>query len=189
VPGGQVEQADGLVTDRVPDGRAETGEVGQAVGVVLVADDRDRAVALQSGADAVGTHLALGVGEAGSEVDLVKLSLQCRVVGGSAENDAVQIGEDHAHRFAAQEVGQLVQLRPCDLDQWGVEVRAADIPHLDSVGRHVPVLASPPGVEDRRSHVYGGALLGGEEMRTGLRHQALCGHAVPSWVLHRSPGP
>jgi len=27
------------------------------------------------------------------------------------------------------------------------------------------------------------------EMGTGLRHQALCGHAVPSWVLHRSPGP
>jgi hypothetical protein len=74
---------------------------------VLVAEHLRGAAPFQCGAYPVGADESLGVGEAGGEPDLVQVLAQLGVAGAPLQHDAVGVGEDEAHRFPGQLVGDV----------------------------------------------------------------------------------
>ena len=111
-PAREVDDAEQLAADRVPNGCARAGELRQRLDVVLVPEHLGRAAALQRGADAVGADELLRVAEAGGQPDPVQRLRQRRVAGAPLEHDPVGVGEDDAHGLARELVGDRIQHRP-----------------------------------------------------------------------------
>ena len=101
-PAGEVDDAEHLVRDRVPDRHPGTGELLEVLDVVLVAEHPRRAAAFERGADAVRADVLLGVAEAGGQPHLVQARLQPRVAGVAGEHDAVGVAEDDADGFVRE---------------------------------------------------------------------------------------
>ena len=179
-PAREVEDADDPARHRVPDRDGGAGEVLEALGPVLGADDVRRAAALQRGADAVRADVPLGVREAGGQPDPVEVLLERGVAGEALEDGAVVVAEDEADRLGREEVGGRLDDGAGGVEQRGRAVAVVLLPEVDPVGGDVVLPGAGPGREDRRPDGSRDRLVG-EERRSGVRRREdrVFPHGVP----------
>ncbi len=168
-PAGEVDDAEHLVRDRVPDRHPGTGELLEVLDVVLVAEHPRRAAAFERGADAVRADVLLGVAEAGGQPHPVQARLEPRVAGVAGEHDAVGVAEDDAHGFVPELLRGLAQHRAGGAQQGGLAVEVGLERHVEVVHRHVPQPGPGPRSEDRLPDDLRGRDALGQERRAGQR--------------------